>query len=212
MLHDYGVLNFWTFLAGALFIVIIPGPNSLYVLRTGISRGIGAAYRGVAGIMLGDTLLIFLAWAGIAALIQTSPHIFIIVRYLGALFLLWLGIKILWTTMREPMQGSSDKVFKIENYCLKAFLLSITNPKSILFHVSFFIQFIDPTVTNTSFAFSFLGAVLQIISFSWLSILLLTGAALARWFRGHKKVVKLANSLTGLLFISFAARLAATQS
>lgn len=212
MLHDYGVLNFWTFLAGALFIVIIPGPNSLYVLRTGISRGIGAAYRGVAGIMLGDTLLIFLAWAGIAALIQISPHIFIIVRYLGALFLLLLGIKILWTTMREPMQGSSDKVIKIENFCLKAFLLSITNPKSILFHVSFFIQFIDPTVTNTSFAFSFLGAVLQIISFSWLSILLLTGAALARWFRGHKRVVKLANSLTGLLFISFAARLAATQN
>ncbi|HHH6298437.1 TPA: leucine efflux protein LeuE [Escherichia coli] len=211
MLHDYGVLNLWTFLAGALFIVIIPGPNSLYVLRTGISRGIGAAYRGVAGVMLGDTLLIFLAWAGIAALIQTSPNIFIIVRYLGALFLLWLGIKILWTTMRQPPQGSADKVIKIENYCLKAFLLSITNPKSILFHVSFFIQFIDPAVTNTGFAFSFLGAVLQIISLSWLSILLLTGAALARWFRGHKRVVKLANSLTGLLFISFAAHLAATQ-
>ncbi|MFB1118442.1 leucine efflux protein LeuE [Dickeya dadantii] len=212
MLHDYGVLNFWTFLAGALFIVIIPGTNSLYVLRTGISRGIGAAYRGVAGVMLGDTLLIFLAWAGIVTLIQTSPHIFIIVRYLGALFLLWLGIKILWTTMRKTLQGSADKVIKIETYCLKAFLLSITNPKSILFHVSFFIQFVDPAVTNTSFAFSFLGAVLQIISLSWLSILLLTGAALARWFRGHKRVVKLANSLTGLLFISFAARLAATQS
>lgn len=212
MLHDYGVLNLWTFLAGALFIVIIPGPNSLYVLRTGISRGIRAAYRGVAGVMLGDTLLIFLAWAGIAALIQTSPNIFIIVRYLGAFFLLWLGIKILWMTMRQTPQSSADKVITIENYCLKAFLLSITNPKSILFHVSFFIQFIDPAVTNTGFAFIFLGTVLQIISLSWLSILLLTGAALSRWFRGHKRVVKLANSLTGLLFISFAARLAATQS
>lgn len=212
MLHDYGVLNLWTFLAGALFIVIIPGPNSLYVLRTGISRGIRAAYRGVAGVMLGDTLLIFLAWAGIAALIQTSPNIFIIVRYLGAFFLLWLGIKILWMTMRQTPKSSADKVITIENYCLKAFLLSITNPKSILFHVSFFIQFIDPAVTNTGFAFIFLGTVLQIISLSWLSILLLTGAALSRWFRGHKRVVKLANSLTGLLFISFAARLAATQS
>lgn len=46
MFHDYGILNFWTFLAGALVIIIVPGPNSLYVLRTGISRGTGAAYRG----------------------------------------------------------------------------------------------------------------------------------------------------------------------
>ena len=47
MFHDYGVVNFWTFLAGALVIVMVPGPNSLYVLRTGISRGIRAAYRGL---------------------------------------------------------------------------------------------------------------------------------------------------------------------
>lgn len=212
MFHDYGILNFWTFLAGALVIIIVPGPNSLYVLRTGISRGTGAAYRGVAGIMLGDIFLIFLAWAGIATLIQTSPHVFIAVRYLGALFLFWLGFKVILSTLRAPLKKSEEVLVRKENYFLKAFLLSITNPKSILFYVSFFIQFIDPVATHTTVAFSLLGATLQIISFIWLSILLLTGAVLARWFRGHQRMVRLANTLTGLLFISFATRLAVSQN
>lgn len=207
MLQDYGVLNFWTFLAGALVIVVIPGPNSLYVLRTGICRGTGAAYRGVAGIMLGDMLLVFLAWAGIATLIQTNPHIFIAVRYFGAIFLFWLGFKIIWSTLRTTSRGNTEPVIRNENHCLKAFLLSITNPKSILFYVSFFIQFIDPVTANTAIAFIFLGGTLQMISLVWLTVLLLTGAALSRWFRGHIRLVRLANAFTGVLFISFAARL-----
>ncbi|MBT8499727.1 leucine export protein LeuE [Pantoea agglomerans] len=166
MFHDYGVVNFWTFLAGALVIVMVPGPNSLYVLRTGISRGMRAAYRGVAGVVLGDVFLIFLAWAGIATLIQASPHVFTAVKYLGALFLSWLGIKIIWSALRQPPQGAPVPAVRQENYFLKAFMLSITNPKSILFYVSFFIQFIDPATAHSAAAFSVLGAVLQIISLS----------------------------------------------
>lgn len=211
MFHDYGVVNFWTFLAGALVIVMVPGPNSLYVLRTGISRGIRAAYRGVAGVVLGDVFLIFLAWAGIATLIQASPHVFTAIKYLGALFLSWLGIKIIWSALHQPREAGNVPAIRKENYFLKAFMLSITNPKSILFYVSFFIQFIDPASAHNAAAFSLLGAVLQLISVSWMTFLLLAGAAVARWMGTRRRLVRLANSLTGLLFIGFAARLAAAQ-
>jgi len=211
MFHDYGVVNFWTFLAGALVIVMVPGPNSLYVLRTGISRGIRAAYRGVAGVVLGDVFLIFLAWAGIATLIQTSPHVFIAIKYLGALFLSWLGIKIIWSALHQPREAGNVPAIRKENYFLKAFMLSITNPKSILFYVSFFIQFIDPASAHSAAAFSLLGAVLQLISVSWMTFLLMARAAVARWLGTRRRLVRLGNSLTGLLFIGFAARLAAAQ-
>lgn len=211
MFQEYGVINFWTFIVGTIVIVMVPGPNSLYLLRTGISRGIRSAYRGVAGIMLGDTFLIFLAWAGVATLIQTSPHIFTAVKYLGALFLCWLGIKIIWSTLHRTQQSHSAPAIKKENYFLRAFMLSITNPKSILFYVSFFIQFIDPVAAHSAVAFSLLGVVLQLISLMWMTFLLLAGAAIARWLGARQSVVKLANSLTGLLFIGFAARLVATQ-
>ena len=95
MLQDLGIIDLWTFLAGALVIILLPGPNSLYVLRTGMGRGMKAASKAIAGVMAGDLILIFLAWAGVATLIRTSPHIFMMVRYLGAMFLLYLGIKII---------------------------------------------------------------------------------------------------------------------
>ena len=90
-------------------------------------------------------------------------------------------------------------------------MLSITNPKSILFYVSFFIQFIDPASAHSAAAFSLLGAVLQLISVSWMTFLLLARAAVARWLGTRRRLVRLGNSLTGLLFIGFAARLAAAQ-
>ena len=212
MFTDFGVVNFWTFLAGALVIVMIPGPNSMYVLRTGISRGLRAAYQGVAGVVLGDVFLIFLAWAGIAAVIQASPHIFTAVKYMGALFLSWLGIKIIWSALSQIRQNGPVPAIRKENYFFKAFMLSITNPKSILFYVSFFIQFIDPATAHSSLAFSILGTVLQLISLSWMTFLLLAGAAIARWLGTRKRLVRLANTLTGLLFIGFAARLASATS
>lgn len=212
MFHDFGIVNFWSFLVGALFIVMLPGPNTLYVLRTGISKGLRAAYRGIAGVMLGDIFLIFLAWAGIATLIKTSPHIFMAVKYMGTFYLSWLGVKIIWSTLHKPQQDNPAIAVRQENYFFRAFMLSITNPKSILFFISFFIQFIDPATTHGAAAFSILGAVLEIIGLTWMTFLLLTGATIARWLGTRKSMIRLGNYLTGFLFIGFAARLAVAQN
>ncbi|ORM71803.1 leucine efflux protein LeuE [Pantoea rwandensis] len=212
MLHEVGIINLWTFLAGALVIILLPGPNSLYVLRTGMSRGAKAATRAIAGVLLGDIFLILLAWAGVATLIRTSPHIFMIVKYMGAMFLLYLGAKIIMAAFRK--RGASEPVapVKEENYFLRAILLGITNPKSILFYVSFFIQFIDPAVTHTAPAFAVLGSMIQMISLSYYTVLLLAGSVMVRFLKNRTRLVKLANMLTGMLFFGFAVRLVSAQS
>lgn len=94
-LEQFGVLNIWTYLAGMFFIIIVPGPNSLYVLKTSASRGVGAGYRAALGVFIGDAILIFLAFIGVASVIKASPVLFTIVRFLGAFYLLYLGIKII---------------------------------------------------------------------------------------------------------------------
>ena len=99
MFAEYGVLNYWTYLVGAIFIVLVPGPNTLFVLKTGIGHGVKKGYLAATGVFIGDAVLMFLAWAGVAALIQTTPVLFNIVRYLGAFYLLWLGGKMLWSVM-----------------------------------------------------------------------------------------------------------------
>ncbi len=74
MLESFGVLNLWTYLAGVVFIIILPGPNTLYVLKTGISRGVRAGYTAALGVFIGDAILIFCAYIGVASLIRTTQN------------------------------------------------------------------------------------------------------------------------------------------
>ncbi|KAI3492670.1 hypothetical protein L1887_42724 [Cichorium endivia] len=105
---EFGVLNFWTYVVGAFFIVLVPGPNTLFVLKTGIGHGVKKGYLAATGVFIGDAVLMFLAWAGVAALIQTTPVLFNIVRYLGAFYLLWLGGKMLWSVVNRQKNAHEN--------------------------------------------------------------------------------------------------------
>lgn len=95
----------------------------------------------------------FLAWAGVAALIQTTPVLFNIVRYLGALYLLWLGGKMLWSVIMRKNSAPAGVLNRPVRSWKRSLVLSLTNPKAILFYVSFFVQFIDVSATNTGTSF-----------------------------------------------------------
>ncbi|VUC84714.1 transport protein [Raoultella terrigena] len=83
MFAEFGVLNYLTYLVGAIFIILVPGPNTFFVLKTGIAHGIRKGYLAAAGVFIGDAVLMLLAFAGVATLIKTTPVLFNIVRYLG---------------------------------------------------------------------------------------------------------------------------------
>jgi leucine efflux protein len=140
---EFGVLNFWTYVVGAFFIVLVPGPNTLFVLKTGIGHGVKKGYLAATGVFIGDAVLMFLAWAGVAALIQTTPVLFNIVRYLGAFYLLWLGGKMLWSVVNRQKNAHESGPEPASMIMKRSLVLSLTNPKAILFYVSFFVQFID---------------------------------------------------------------------
>ncbi len=76
MFAEYGVLNYWTYLVGAIFIVLVPGPNTLFVLKNSVSSGMKGGYLAACGVFIGDAVLMFLAWAGVATLIKTTPILF----------------------------------------------------------------------------------------------------------------------------------------
>lgn len=211
MFADLGVLNFWTYVVGAIFIVLVPGPNTLFVLKTGIGHGVKKGYLAASGVFIGDAVLMFLAWAGVAALIQTTPVLFNIVRYLGAFYLLWLGGKMLWSVARHKQHGESGGMEPAKAIMKRSLVLSMTNPKAILFYVSFFVQFIDVHAQNTGVAFMILAVTLEIISFIYMSFLIFSGAFVTRYLKTKKKLAKLGNGLIGLLFVGFAARLASLQ-
>lgn len=216
----YGITDVWTFVIGTIVIVLLPGPNSLYVMTVASREGIAAGYRGACGIFLGDTLLMIAAATGVASLLQATPALFMLIKYSGAAYLAWLGIKLLqaglarWRQPADPADGTGDllsqrldasRPFRI------ALLISLTNPKAILFFVSFFIQFVSPSYPYPVLSFALLGLIVQICSALYLTLLIFGGVHLARQVSRRRWLAAGGTGAVGALFIGFGAKLASAS-
>ncbi|MFI5725809.1 leucine efflux protein LeuE [Streptomyces cyaneofuscatus] len=212
-----GVTDLPTYLAGLLLIVLLPGPNSLYVLSVAARRGVRTGYKAAAGVWTGDTVLMTLSALGAASLLQTTPLLFAIVKYAGAGYLTWLAIGMLRAAVslwRERHQRSAElaeaaeaPAAGAENPYRRALVVSLINPKAILFLISFFVQFVDPGYAYPALSFLLLGTLLQLASFLYLSTLIFGGTRLAAAFRRRKRLSAGATSAAGVLFLGFAAKL-----
>ena len=211
----YGIPDLTTFIIGTIFIVLLPGPNSLYVIALASRRGIGAGYRGACGIFAGDALLMLLSATGAASLLKSTPALFWAIKLAGATYLAWIGLSLLREAVRtwrtRPSQTQTDEAddrFDGDNPFRKALLIRLMNPKAILFFVSFFVQFVDPAYAHPELSFLILGSVVQICSGLYLSALIFGGAGLARHFRSRRRLSAATTGGVGGLFISFGAKLA----
>ncbi|AOE87480.1 membrane protein [Pseudomonas sp. TCU-HL1] len=212
MMPTLGITDLWTYVLGTLFIVLLPGPNSLFVLATAAQRGVGAGYRAASAVFLGDAILMLLSALGIASLLKAEPMLFLGLKYVGAAYLFYLGVGMLrggWQKLRQPVEHAVPaKEMDVNQPFRKALLLSLSNPKAILFFVSFFIQFVDPGYAYPGVSFLVLGAILEVISALYLSFLIFSGVRLAAWFRRRQRLAAGASSGVGALFVGFGVKLA----
>ncbi|MHC5906113.1 leucine efflux protein LeuE [Streptomyces sp. S6] len=214
----FGVIDLPTYLLGLTLIILLPGPNSLYVLSVAARRGVRAGYTAAAGVWCGDTVLMTLSAAGVASLLQGNALLFGIVKYAGAGYLGWLAIGMLraawgmWRTRRETAgtetdaasggaSGGEERPFR------RALVVSLLNPKAILFFIAFFVQFVDPQYPYPALSFIVLGTFAQLSSVLYLSALIFGGTKLAATFRSRKKLAAGATSAAGVLFLGFAVKL-----
>ncbi|GAB1327942.1 leucine efflux protein LeuE [Streptomyces sennicomposti] len=211
----FGVIDLPTYLAGLVLIVLLPGPNSLYVLSVAARRGVRAGYTAAAGVWCGDTVLMTLSAAGVASLLQANDVLFGIVKYAGAGYLTWLAVGMLraaWSMWRTRRERSVEEAVTApaatdERPYRRAFVVSLFNPKAILFFVAFFVQFVDPGYAYPAVSFVVLGAFAQLASFLYLSALIFGGTKLAAAFRRRKRLSAWATSAAGALFLGFAVKL-----
>ncbi|MDP9951698.1 MULTISPECIES: leucine efflux protein LeuE [Streptomyces] len=217
-----GVTDLPTYLAGLALIVLLPGPNSLYVLSVAARRGVRTGYTAAAGVWTGDTVLMTLSALGAASLLQTTPLLFAIVKYAGAGYLTWMAIGMLraavslWrerhrrtaeSVEADGTPGTAGAAGPVEKPYRRALVVSLFNPKAILFLISFFVQFVDPGYAYPALSFLLLGTLLQLASFAYLSVLIFGGTRLAAAFRRRKRLSATATSAAGVLFLGFAAKL-----
>lgn len=212
-----GVTDLPTYLAGLILIVLLPGPNSLYVLSVAARRGVRTGYTAAAGVWCGDAILMILSAAGVASLLQANAILFGIVKFAGAGYLTWLAIGLLraawsmWRARRElpeaAMAETAESGGSAERPFRRALVISLLNPKAILFFIAFFVQFVDPAYAYPALSFVVLGTFAQLASFLYLTLLIFTGTHLAAAFRRRRRLSAGATSAAGALFLGFAVKL-----
>ncbi|MCB5181737.1 leucine efflux protein LeuE [Streptomyces antimicrobicus] len=229
-----GVTDLPTYLAALALIILLPGPNSLYVLSVASRRGVRDGYRAACGVFTGDTVLMVLTAVGAGALLQASPLLFGIVKAAGAGYLAWIAIGMMrsalemWRSRHSAVRAQQEpgaaagsdaagaggsgpagaKAAAVERPYRRALVVSLLNPKAILFLLSFFVQFVDPGYAYPALSFLLLGSLAQLSSFLYLSTLIFSGARLSAAFRRRKRLSAGLSSAAGVLFLGFAAKLA----
>ncbi|MBL1095219.1 leucine efflux protein LeuE [Streptomyces coffeae] len=226
-----GITDLSTYLAGLALIILLPGPNSLYVVSVAARRGPRVAYRAAAGVVCGDTVLMALSAGGVASLLHTSPLVFNVVKFAGAGYLTWLavgmlrGARALWRRGPGAVRaaddgaqgaaGTADAAAEgkpAERPYRRALVISLLNPKAILFFISFFVQFVDPEYAHPALSFVALGAWAQLFSITYLSVLIFSGTYLAATFRRRRRLTAGLSAGAGAAFLGFAAKLSLSSA
>jgi leucine efflux protein len=207
-----GVTDIWTYVLGTAAIVLLPGPNSMFVLSTAARSGVKAGYRAACGVFLGDWTLMAAAALGVASLLRAYPPVFFVIKWGGALYLAYIGITMAISAFRRrrsPAPASAvPSAEPIRRPFRRALLVSLLNPKAILFVISFFIQFLDPTYPHPAVSFLLLASILQVFSAIYLSALIFGGTFLAAQFRRRRRLAQGLTAGVGAIFIGFGIRLA----
>lgn len=213
----FGIINFGQFLLGTIAIILLPGPNSLYVLSTSAKWGRRPGAFAAIGVLIGDAVLMLTAVMGATALLSAMPMFYLGLKWVGAIYLAWIGLSLIKAGVAKCFPGKSLETtiipktskFNLDNlHPTRAALgLSLTNPKAIFFFVSFFTQFVDSKASSPGLAFLILGCVLQLISLIYLSTLIVAGSALSNAFHQRYQIAGIGMSLVGVIFVGFGVNL-----
>jgi len=213
---DFGIIHFPSYLMGAILIILLPGPNSLYVLALSAEQGWRKGIWASGGIVVGDAIIMLSVALGAATVLASSPLIYSALRLLGAGYLAWLGLGIIraglarfqtkGSTAEESSILQSGGIMRLHPF-LAALLLALTNPQASFFFISFFTQFGDPDFHQPALGFFYLAVVTQLISMVYLATLIGAGQYCLGLVKAHPKIAASLWLATGTLFIGFSLRL-----
>jgi leucine efflux protein len=200
-----GIQDLWTFIGAVLVFLALPGPGTFTLLTATGRGGVRGGYTALAGLLLGDQILMWLAVAGVAALLKANPVVFHTVQYLGAAYLVWVGIGLL----REPREGATSGGIRLQpgHYFRQAVLISLLNPKAIIFYMAFLPLFIDPVRHQGLVTFAALAAIVFVLSVAYCSLLIGVGNLARRRLIQHPRVGVLLKRVAGVFLIGFGVRL-----
>lgn len=198
-----GIADFPAFCAAIVLFLALPGPGTFALLTSTAKGGFRAGAAATFGVIVGDQVLLWLAVAGVAALLAAHPVMFKAVQYLGAAYLAWIGLRLLLSR-----QGSASPI-RIEprQYARQAFFITLLNPKAIVFYMAFFPLFIDPAQHRGLVTFTAMAVTIAVITAVYCLALCAFAQAISSKVKAHAGAAKLLERLAGVFLIGFGIRL-----
>ena len=202
-----GVSDYGTFVVTNLVFLLIPGPGNLALVLSTSKGGVRGGLAATAGVILGDQVLMWLAVAGVAALLAAYPAAFQIVQWVGAGYLAWLGGTMLTSKPGTPLPIN----IRPRQYLRQAMLITLLNPKAILFYMAFFPLFVDPVRQQGLVTYGFMAATIAALTFAYgLGATLLTHFFAER-VRANPVIGRVLEKVAGVFLIGFGLKLVAAQ-
>lgn len=203
----FGVADYGAFVVAIVVFLAIPGPGNLALITSTSKGGIRGGLAATFGVIAGDQVLMWLAVAGVAALLVAYPAAFHAVQWLGAAYLAWLGWKML------SAKPGDQPVLNIRprQYFLQALTITLLNPKAIVFYMAFFPLFVDPAQHQGLMTFGAMAATVAVLTFFYgLTAVLLTHF-LAERLRANPVIARTLEKLAGVFLIGFGIKLAVSK-
>jgi leucine efflux protein len=200
-----GISDYPAFAAAVLVFLMLPGPGTFAILGSTAQAGSRGGYSALAGLMIGDWILMGAAMAGVAAALSAHPVLFQALQWGGVVYLGWTGLRLLLA----HEQGNDDVPPKAGAYFRHGLLITLMSPKAIVFYMAFFPLFIDPAHYRGLATLAAMGGSISVLTLAYCSALIFAGEWIARRIRGSVVLWRILSRLAGIALIGFGARLAA---
>ena len=203
----FGVPDYGAFVVAIIVFLAIPGPGNLALLTSTAHAGVRGGLAATLGVIAGDQVLLWMAVAGVATILLTHPQWFAAVQWVGALYLAWLG----WRLIRAKPGDAPVLRLKPDHFFRQALFITLLNPKAIVFYMAFFPLFVDPTQHQGWVTFAFMAATIAALTFAYGLIVVMLAHFFAERVRRHDLASSLLNKLAGSLLVGFGLKLALSK-
>ena len=200
----FGVADYWAFVAAVIVFLAIPGVGNLAIITSTGKGGIAGGLAATLGVIVADQILMWLAAAGVAAVLGANPAIFGLVQYAGAIYLAWLGGRMLLAKPgdRPVLDLQPRRFFR------QAMLITLLNPKAIVFYMAFFPLFVDPARHRGLATFAVMAVTIALLTFLYCVVVIALTRFAADRMRASPRVAVWLNRVAGTMLLGFGVKLA----
>ena len=203
----FGIADYGAFVAAIVLFLAIPGPGNLALITSTGKGGVRAGMAACMGVIAADQVLMWMAVAGVAGLLAAYPAAFHAVQWLGAVYLGWMGYKMLTAKPGDvPVLNIAPR-----HYFRQGAVITLLNPKAIVFYMAFFPLFVNPATHRGLVTFAAMAATIATLTFLYSLVVVLLTHFLAERMRANPTVARVLEKTAGVFLIGFGVKLAISR-